>query len=226
MCLFDRKNHKSLDDPRAIPIGRDLAPHGSPAHLASWGQGRLDRALRCMAKASGGVRPARRGDGVSRLADGHPARRAPRLVEGLVGLTTPGRSVERIAPALAPRGISAVRLGERRSSSRGPSCGLKDVVRHPHWRLRCKACGERSQSDQAGSRHILRQNTPSVRWAGLEASPRTATRRWNRHGREIRAAHPERGAMTGRSSSRPPPDGPANGSPRPEGRGRSGPECG
>jgi transposase len=93
--------------------------------------------------------------------------------------------------ALQSAGILGVRVGERGSSSHCPTCQSAEVVRSPRYRLRCKACGESIHSDQAGSRNIAHQNKPSVRWAGLEASPRTETRRWNKHQWEFRSSNPK-----------------------------------
>lgn len=94
--------------------------------------------------------------------------------------------------ALRKAGIEAVRVGERGSSSACPCCGSADVVRGPRWLLRCKGCGARVHSDQAGSFNIMGQNKPSVRWAGVEATPRTETLRWDRHCWEPRSANPGR----------------------------------
>jgi hypothetical protein len=88
--------------------------------------------------------------------------------------------------------ITPVRVGERGSSSTCCRCDGKDAVRHPRWVLRCRDCGERIHSDQAGSRAILRQNKPSVCWDGAEAAPRTVTRRWTLHRWEDRSANPKR----------------------------------
>ena len=82
--------------------------------------------------------------------------------------------------------ILAVRVGERGSSS---TCTLEnvgeepehEVVRRPRHVLSCRTCGTRLHSDQAGSRNILRFSKPSVRWVGVEATPRTATCAFNRH---------------------------------------------
>ncbi len=157
---------------------------------------RLDHALRCMAKATAEVCEQH---GVGTVYLGWPKGilrdvfyGSSRWAGRIHNFWLFGRSLELIEQALAQRGIVAVRVGERGSSSGCPSCGSEDVVRHPRWLLRCKACGERIHSDQAGSRNILRQNKPSVSWAGLEASPRTETRRWNRHGWETRSANPKR----------------------------------
>jgi transposase len=89
-------------------------------------------------------------------------------------------------------GIVSVRVGERGSSSHCPTCSSADVVRHPRWRLRCRACGESIHSDQAGSRNILFANNPGVRRDGLQASPRTETLRWNHCRWDPRSADPGR----------------------------------
>jgi transposase len=93
--------------------------------------------------------------------------------------------------ALQSVGIVPVRVSERGSSSRCPTCQSPEVVRNPRYRLRCKVCGESIHSDQAGSRNIAQQSKPSVRWAGLEASPRTETRRWNKHQWDFRSSNPK-----------------------------------
>ena len=94
-----------------------------------------------------------------------------------------------LAAALGNFGIAAARVGERGSSSTCPTCNSGEVVRNPRWSLRCRSCGERMHSDQAGSRNILRQQVadagfgevPGADRDGLEASPRTVTLRWDTH---------------------------------------------
>jgi transposase len=94
-------------------------------------------------------------------------------------------------------GVIAVRLGERGTSSTCCRCDSKSDVWHPRWALRCRDCGDRIHSDQAGSRNILRQNKPSVCWDGAEAAPRTVTQRWTLHRWENRSANSRRLADTG-----------------------------
>ena len=78
-------------------------------------------------------------------------------------------------------GIIAHRVGERGSSSTCPRCDSIRVVRRPRHRLRCLACGLSIHADQAGSRNLLKENKPTVTWAGAEAVPRPDVRRWTRH---------------------------------------------
>jgi putative transposase len=87
---------------------------------------------------------------------------------------------------LRRRGILMERVNERGSSSTctmdsNPADKTHKVVRRPRHLLSCRTCGHVVHSDQAGSRNILRFSKPSVRWDGLEASPRTETLRWNQH---------------------------------------------
>jgi putative transposase len=102
------------------------------------------------------------------------------------------RSLKILECAFRAVGIVPVRVGERGTSSTCCRCDSKNVVRHPRWALRCRDCGERIHSDQAGSRNILRQNKPSVCCDGAEAAPRTVTRRWTLHRWENRSANPKR----------------------------------
>jgi transposase len=113
-----------------------------------------------------------------------------RWAERIHGFWAFDKALRLFENALAMVGIQTVRSGERGSSSTCPCCGSTEVIRHPRWLLRCKTCGETIHSDQAGSRNILSFNKPSVSWAGLEASPRTETRRWSRHQWDVRFANP------------------------------------
>ena len=95
--------------------------------------------------------------------------------------------------ALEARGITAVRVGERGSSSTCPTCGSGDVARHPRWRLAGCACGESLHSDQAGSRNIPAQQTPGACRDWPEAGHRTATRRGEEHQWRLRSENPRGG---------------------------------
>jgi len=82
--------------------------------------------------------------------------------------------------------IQSLRVGERGSSSTctvdpTPEDRSHKVVRTPRHLLSCRTCGLRMHSDQAGSRNILRQQIPSIRWDRVKATPRTETLRWNSH---------------------------------------------
>jgi putative transposase len=104
------------------------------------------------------------------------------------------RALRILEKHLARARIAATRVGERGTSSHCPSCGSDEVVRHPRWRLACRACGFACHADQAGSRNILTFNRPGATFAGpihipgdhghrdgVEATPRTQTAQWNHH---------------------------------------------
>ena len=88
-----------------------------------------------------------------------------------------------LAKHLRRAGIAVERVGERGTSSTCPVCGSRDVLRRPWSLLRCREqkCGAVVDSDQAGSRNILRQNKPTVEWDGAEAVPEPEVHRWNYH---------------------------------------------
>jgi transposase len=102
----------------------------------------------------------------------------------------------------ARAGVVAIRVGERGSSSVCPACDSSEVIRAPRHVLRCRACGLKLHSDQAGSRNILRQQNPEVMFpntpgssrdgaeaAAVRAPPKPETRRWSLH-RWVDASNP------------------------------------
>jgi len=155
--------------------------------------GRQEHALRCVAK---GIAKACQAKNVGTVYIGWPKGILREKVScgpwagRIHNFWSFGRASTFIAMALRAVGIVAVRIGERGTSSTCPCCGSKDVVRKPRWLLACRDCLERIQSDQAGSRNMVKFQKPSVCWAGLEASLRTETLRWQRHQWELRFANP------------------------------------
>ena len=100
------------------------------------------------------------------------------------------KTIAILKSALAAQNIECLPVGERGSSSHCPACDSENVSRSPRSLLRCKDCGEKIHSDQAGSRNIAKSQKPSLRWAGAEAAPRTATQRWTRHRWTLRSVNP------------------------------------
>jgi putative transposase len=101
------------------------------------------------------------------------------------------KTIAILKSALAEVEIQCIEVGERGSSSTCHDCGSPNVSRHPRWRLTCRDCGETIHADQTGSRNIAKFQKPSIRWAGAEAAPRTATHRWSRHLWALRSANPK-----------------------------------
>ena len=145
------------------------------------------------------------------------------------GFWSYGLTLSLLESALEARGITAIRVGERGSSSTCPACGSGDVARHPRWRLSCRACGGAMHSDQAGSRNILMTHKPGAcrdwpegrrgvaahraarRLSSGKSSPRrrpegchrTATRRWTRHQWHLRSENPRGDVRRASPSSHP-----------------------
>ena len=98
-------------------------------------KGRLDHALRCMAKTTAEA-CEQHGVGTVYLGwlKGIPCDvfyGSSRWAGRIHNFWSFGRSLELIEQVLTQRGIIAVRVGERGSSSGCPNCGSEDVVRHP-----------------------------------------------------------------------------------------------
>lgn len=176
-------------------VREDRAPSSRAiARLHQLRGARLDHAMRCMAKR---IAETCLRDGVGMVYLGHPKNILRDVSYGsakwagrIHNFWSFGKALSALENALENLGIASKRVSERGSSSHCPSCASAEVVRHPRWKLRCKSCGEVIHSDQAGSRTIARQNKPSIRWDGVEATPRTVTLRWDKHQWENRSANP------------------------------------
>jgi transposase len=163
-------------------------------------KGRLRHAMLCMAKA---IAETCRAEGVSHVFLGWPKDILRDVKYGssewagrIHSFWSFDQALDLIENALTKVGSTSERVGERGSSSTCPSCGSQHVSRSPRWRLRCRDCAESIHSDQAGSRNILKFQTPSISWAGAEAAPRTVTQRWSRHRWDRRSANPRRMARS------------------------------
>jgi transposase len=184
------------------PAREDRAPTSRAiARLHQLRRLRVEHAMRCMAK-----RIAEECDrlGVTRVYLGWPKGILREVKYGssawagrIHAFWSFAKVLGYLEAALGKFGIAAARVGERGSSSSCPTCKSAEVTRSPRWVLRCRACGERMHSDQAGSRNILYAATggrrcqqvagagfgevPGAGRDGLEASPRTVTLRWDTH---------------------------------------------
>ena len=101
------------------------------------------------------------------------------------------KTITILKSALAAQNILCLPVGERGSSSHCCKCESANVSRSPRSLLKCKDCGEKIHSDQAGSRNIAKSQKPGLSWAGAEAAPRTATHRWSRHRWTLRSVNPK-----------------------------------
>ena len=166
------------------PKAKEKAPTSRKLSVAH--ARRKDRqvhAVRCAAKS---IAEICREQGVGTVYVGHPkgilrdkCYGSSKWAGRIHGFWAFARTLSILENALSKVGIAMVKVGERGSSSTCPTCGSACVVRHPRWSLSCKDCQERIHSDQAGSRNILKFQKPSVRWDGVEATPRTRSTSWN-----------------------------------------------